>query len=261
MLTEAAYGFRVSGMPESGWLSVHGAQHWPLLSLDLNDSVSRAGEARLDPQRLYADVSAALPHDEIVHPLLGKMLTLLADDRGIDALHGGALLGADGAWALVGDREAGKSSLLAQCHRQGAHVLTEDIVVLEGDRCLAGPRCIDLRTGAAELLGPGTPARGGTKQRIRLPPAPAEVAIAGVVHLTWGTTTALTALRPADRIARLVEHRATRIWPRSLNVALDLADFPTFELRRPHTLDSLAESARLLMDHIGARNVEAFALP
>ncbi len=253
MLTEAAYGFRVDGMPERGWLALHGAQHWPVLTLNLNGSVSRSGMARLDPMRMYADVSEDLPHDEIVHPLLGRMLTSLAADRGIDAVHGGALLGANGAWVLIGAREAGKSSLLAQCHREGAQVLTEDIVVLEGTRCLAGPRFIDLRAGTAELLGPGIAARGGTKQRIRLPPAPADAEMTGVVHLAWGSTVEVTEVSPAERIARLVNHRATRIWPRSLTVALDMADLPTFELRRPQKLSSLRDSAHVLMDHIGAQ--------
>lgn len=252
MLTEAAYGFRVDGMPESGWLALHGAERWPLLTLDLNHTVSLAGQAQLDVERLRADVCADLAPDEIVHPLLGRMITLLAAGRGIDALHGGGLLGAGGAWTLIGNCEAGKSSLLGQCHRDGAPVLSDDIVVLEGMRCLAGPRFIDLRAGAAERLGPGVPARGGTKQRIRLPPGPAEVEMAGVVHLAWGPTLELTELRPAEAVARLVDHRAERMWPRSLALVLDLAALPTFELRRPQTLDSLADSARLLMGRMGS---------
>ena len=252
VLTQAAYGFCFDGMIEQGWLALHGAEHWPVVTLAPDPTVSLTGMARVDPQRMHADVCPDLPHDEIIHPLLGRMLTLLAPDRGIDAVHAGGLLGRDGAWAVIGDREAGKSSLLAQCHRDGAHVLADDIVVLEGLRCLAGPRFIDLRVGAAERLGPGIPARGGTKQRIRLPPAPAEVQMAGVIHLAWGETTDLIELRPPDCIARLVNHRATRLWPRSLPLVLDLATLPTYELRRPKALDALPRGARLLADHIGA---------
>ena len=252
MLTEAAYGFRFEGMVQRGWLAVHGGESWPVVTLAPDETVPPDDMARLDAERMHTAVRPDLPHDEIVHPLLGRTLTLLAGPRGIDALHAGALVGAAGAWVLVGDRGTGKSSLLAQCHRSGAHVLSEDIVALDGMRCLAGPRFIDLRSGAAELLGPGIPARGATKQRIMLPPAPAEVDVAGVVHLTWGPATELRELRPADRIARLLTHRAQRLWPRSLDMTLDLANYPTFELQRPQTLDSLADSAALLLEHIAA---------
>lgn len=252
VLTEAAYGFRFDGMIESDWLALRGGEDWPVVTLAPDASVALRDLARLDPERMHVGVCPQLPPDEIVHPLLGRTLTLLAEARGIDALHGGVVLGADGAWMLVGDREAGKSSLLAQCHRDGAQVLSDDIVALKGMRCLSGPRCIDLRSGAAERLGPGISARGGTKQRIRLPPAPAQAEAAGVIHLAWGPATQLTELRPAERIARLVTHRAVRMWPRSLSLTLDLASLPTFELQRPQMLDSLADSAVLLLDLISA---------
>jgi hypothetical protein len=200
---------------------------------------------------MHAGVCPELPPDEVVHPLLGRMLPLLADARGIDALHGGLLLGADGGWAVIGPREAGKSSLLAQCHRAGAHVLSDDIVVLEGTRCLAGPRCIDLREEPARALGPGVPVRSGTKRRIQLPPAPAEAELAGVIWLAWGGGTELSPLPPSARLARLAAHRAEQLWPRSTSLVLDLAVLPAFELRREPGLHSLAGSARLLMERLG----------
>ena len=250
MLNAAAYGFRIAGGPD-GWLAVDGGDDWPLLTLAPDPTVSLEDQARVDWGRMHADVCAELPPDEVVHPLLGRMLPLLADARGIDALHGGLLLGADGAWAVIGARESGKSSLLAQCHRDGASVLSDDIVVLEGTRCFAGPRCIDLREEPARTLGPGVPVRGGTKRRIRLPAAPAEAELAGCVWLAWGDETALEPLRPSHRLARLVAHRAEQLWPRDPSLVLDLAVLPAFELRREGGLQSLPASARVLMERLG----------
>jgi hypothetical protein len=179
------------------------------------------------------------------------MLMLLVESRGIDAMHGGALLTDAGALAVIGPREAGKSSLLAQCHRDGVQVASDDIIVLDGMRCLAGPRCIDLRDEPARRLGPGVPVRNATKQRIALPPVPAETELAGVVHLAWGASLELVPLRPSERLIRLAERRAVEMWPRSRSLVLDLAALPAFELRRPHGLDSLATSAALLIERLG----------
>ena len=252
MLSRAAYGFRIAGGPDGGWFAVDGGEHWPLLTLTPDAGVSLEDAASVDWGHLVARVCTELPEDEIVHPALGRMLPLLADGRGIDALHGGALLAAGGAWAVLGPREAGKSSLLAQCHRAGAQVLSDDIIVLEGTRCLAGPRCIDLRAEPASRVGPGVPVRGGTKHRILLPPARAEAELAGVIHLAWGQALELVAIGPSERLARLAARRAQETWPRSASLVLDMAVLPAFELRRPHGLDSLTGSAELLIERLAA---------
>jgi hypothetical protein len=251
VLSAAAFGFRLAGAPAGGWFALDGADLWPVLTLIRADDVALEHEARVDWGRMYAAVCAQLPEDELVHPVLGRMLPLLAEARGIDALHGGLLLGADGAWAVLGARESGKSSLLAQCHRLGAQVASDDIIVLEGNHCLAGPRCIDLREEPARRLGPGTPVRGRSKQRILLPPAPAETELAGVIHLGWGSALELVPLPPSERLARLATQRAQEGWPRDRVQVLDLAALPTFELRRPRDLGSLRDSAELLIEHLG----------
>ena len=252
MLTDAAFGFRVAGGPEGGWLGLEGADRWPLLTVSFDRSVSAQDQALVDRSRLRVRVCADLPGDALVHPLLGRMLPHLAEGRGIDAFHGGALVVDGAAWAVVGGREAGKSSLLAQCHRDGAGVVTDDIVVLERLRCLSGPRCIDLRAEPARRLGPGVPVRGGAKQRIRLPPIVAEVDLAGVIHLAWGPAVELAAVAPSDRVRRLLALHAEDGWPRDAALILDVAALPTFELRRPRRLDSLGPSAAFLLERLGA---------
>jgi hypothetical protein len=252
VLSTGAYGFRIAGAPEEQWLTVSGGERWPTLTLAPDPGVSLHDQARVDWGRLHAGYCPDLPLDEIVHPLLGRMLMLLVEARGIDAMHGGVLLTDAGAWAVIGPREGGKSSLLAQCHRDGVHVASDDIIVLEGMRCLAGPRCIDLRDEPARRLGPGIPVRSGSKQRIALPPVPAETQLAGVVYLAWGAALELVPLRSSERLRRLAERRAEERWPRSRSLVLDLVALPTFELRRPQGLDSLATSAALLIERLGA---------
>jgi hypothetical protein len=251
VLSPAAYGFRLAGGPEGGWLAVRGAERWPLLTLERDADVSLREEARVDWGRFHAAISPELAEDQILHPLLGRMLVFLAGPRGVDALHGGVLAGPDGAWAVTGPKEAGKSTLLAQCARNGACVLSDDVVVLDGTRCLAGPRCIDLREESVARLGPGVPVRQATRRRVMLPPAPAEEELAGVVYLAWGPRCELVPLPPSDRLARLVARRTEEHWPRDPSLLLELATRPAFELRRPKTLSSLEPAASLLMEELG----------
>ena len=100
-----------------------------------------------------------------------------------------------------------------------------------------------------------------TKQRIALPPVPAETELAGVVHLAWGASLELVPLRPSERLIRLAERRAVEMWPRSRSLVLDLAALPAFELRRPYGLDSLATSAALLIEQLGTAAPAARVAP
>lgn len=251
MLTQAAYGFRIAGGPEDGSFAVREATDWPVLELVRDSTVTAEEHAHLDPRRLRVRISSAVGEDEIVHPFLARVTCLLARRRGIDAMHAGALVGEDGAWAVTGPKEAGKSSLLAQCHLAGAEVLTDDVLALDGTRCLAGPRCIDLREESARLLDAGVPVRGMTRHRVQLPPVRAQADLAGVIHLAWGPKLELVALPPSVRLARLAGQRAQDTWPRDPSLVLDLAVRPAYELRRPLALDSLRASAALLIDRLG----------
>jgi hypothetical protein len=252
VLTAAAYGFRIAGGPEGRWLAARGAERWPLLRLERDPGVPAAGLARVDGAALHAAISPEVSEDEVLHPLLGRMLSLLAAPRGIDAMHGGVLVGTDGAWAVIGPKEGGKSTLLARCARDGATVLSDDVVALDGTLVLAGPRCIDLRESSA-ALGPGVPVRRGTRLRLRVPPAPAEVELAGFLHLAWGDEAepCLAPIPPFERLARLAALRAEEGWQRDRSLVLELAARPAYELRRPRGLESLEATAALVTDRLG----------
>ena len=175
----------------------------------------------------------------------------------MDSLHAGAVLGPDGAWALVGTKEAGKSTLVGHFAALGAEVLTDDVLVLEGDRCLAGPRFVDLRPGAAERMRGTIAARGGTRGRLPLPPARASARLAGVVYLAWGDEVALDPLPAPERLRRLAARRAEDRWPADPSLLLDLAGLPAFELRRPKRWDELEASAEALADLVTIPRAEA----
>src|SRR3954452_789873 len=249
----AAYGFRIEGAPGEPWLAVHGADHWPLLTIERDPEQPEGPFLKVDDDRFRATVRSDRTDDELLHPGLAWAPLLLAERRGIDALHAGAVLGPEGAWAFVGTKEAGKSTLLAWLARLGAMVLVDDVVVFEGGNCLAGPRFVDLRPPAARRMAGEADVRGGTRSRVVLPPAPAEVPLAGFIHLSWGSELALEPLPAHARLerlppprARLAAMRAQDGCPKPPPLLLDLAARPAFELRRPRRWEALAASADAL---------------
>jgi hypothetical protein len=121
------------------------------------------------------------------------------------------------------------------------------MLVLDGDLALPGPASLDLRRGAAELLGVGEAlGRVGTRDRWRFSPAngarPAAVPLRGWVFLRWGGELAARRLAPHEVIERLFEHVALRLRPVRPEALLDLAAVPAWEVVRPHGLERLDEA-------------------
>ena len=91
-----------------------------------------------------------------------------------ESFHAGAVVVEGGAWAILGDKEAGKSSTLAHLALNGYTVLSDDVLVLERGSVFAGPRCIDLRAEPARRLGAREPlAVVGMRERFRIELGPA----------------------------------------------------------------------------------------
>lgn len=244
----AAFGFRIAGTPGEPWLAVRDCAHWPLLTFERDPELPEG--VKVDAGSLRARVPASWSDENMLHPGLALAALELAAARGVDSIHAGAVLGPDGAWALVGTKEAGKSTLVGHFAALGSEVLTDDVLVLEDDRCLAGPRFVDLRPTAAERMRGTIAARGGTRGRLLLPPAPASAPLAGFVYLAWGDELALDSLPAPERLKRLVARRAEDLWPRDASLLLDLAKLPTFELRRPKRWELLDDTAEVLSDLI-----------
>jgi hypothetical protein len=104
----------------------------------------------------------------LAHPPLSVTAAVAAWWEGLFAFHAGAFVFNGGAWAVLGDREAGKSTFMALMAQLGADVLADDLVVVEDHQVFAGPRCLDLRPSAAYRFGGEYLGFIGNRKRWRL---------------------------------------------------------------------------------------------
>jgi hypothetical protein len=222
-----AFGFRVEGLAPTPWLAVLGGESLP----------------RLDARHAPGQGS------EIVQPGVAHLALAALRPLGRVALHAAAILVNGEAWAMVGTRKTGKSTLAYACHRAGSTVLTEDVLVLAGLRAFAGPRCLDLRSPVegAELVRDG-------RHRVTLPPAPAEAPLAGVVHLRWSDEVppTLRALEPGERLKRLADiSRGDAPWRGDVEL-LEVAALPGYELSRSQS-GRVEDAAAVLLAELAGR--------
>jgi hypothetical protein len=269
------YGFRIVGVERARRLLVDAPAEWPELTLGTApaangdvpalDVVGPAsatlplhGSGWMEIERDEPRVTFHLPedaaHEELVHPYLAPGAAVLARWAGRETFHAGAVLADGGAWAVLGDREAGKSSTLAWLALSGHPVLSDDLVVLDGTDALAGPRCIDLRGDAAARLGAGEPLGVvGTRERWRLAldgVAP-RVPLRGWILLEWGDEVAVEPVRGPERLLRLIPHRSVRLEPPAAGALVELASLPVLAFRRPRRWDALEASGERLVAAIG----------
>jgi hypothetical protein len=145
-------------------------------------------EVHREPASITLELPEATSADALVHPLLTAPISILARWRGDLTLHAGGFYANERAWAMVGAREAGKSTALASLARRGCPLLADDLIVLDGDVVRAGPACIDLRPDVAARM-PGARFLGevGGRPRYRLatPHGPARTRIGGFFLLDW----------------------------------------------------------------------------
>jgi hypothetical protein len=195
-----------------------------------------------------------VPHpvrpDELVHPYLAPAAAVIARWTGRESMHAGAFAEDGRALGVVGAREAGKSSTMAWLAEAGVDVLCDDMLIVDGDRPLTGPRSIDLRGDAARRLGAGeaiglTGAR--ERWRLRLEHA-APAVLRGWVFLAWGDRVEARRLGGRERLARLAEQRALRLPPARPEGLLELTSLPAWELSRPRDWGSLPQAADRLRE-------------
>jgi hypothetical protein len=251
-------------------LLVPAADDWPVLELRQEPGRATGADERVDderallilrnggeielerdgPRALYR-VPKPLTPAALLHPYLAPVATVVAHWSGRETLHAAAIVVDGGAWAVLGARESGKSSTVAWLARAGVGVLCDDILVLDRDVALAGPRVLDLRSEAAERLEAGE-ALGvvGERERwrLRLEQVPPAVPLAGWVSLAWSERVEVAPVSVAERIGLLVGQRGLRVPARDPALLVDLAALPALELRRPHGWDSLPEAADRLLD-------------
>jgi hypothetical protein len=193
---------------------------------------------------------------EIAQPFLGSTAVVAAHWMGLQSFHAGAFVAHGRAWAILGTKGAGKSSLLAALSLMGAPILADDVLVVdERLQGLAGPRCIDLRREASAVLGVGeTLGVVGTRERWRmlLSPVDAEVPLGGWVHLEWGEPE-IQRVPAQERVQELFANLALRAQshdPVVLSRLMELFALPMLCLRRPRVIGRIDETAERLYGYL-----------
>jgi hypothetical protein len=269
-----AYGIRLRGLERAADLLVEVGDEAPeyVVAAELGEAeapgeevgerharlrLRSGGEIAIDrsERRVLYRVPHAVRQDELVHPYLAPAAAVIARWMGRESMHAGAFAVGGQALGVVGTREAGKSSTLAWLAQAGVDVLCDDMLIVDGDAPVAGPRSIDLRADAAERLGVGEPiGMTGARERwrLRLGP-PGEPQLTGWVFLTWGDQVAVRALPASERLPRLAAQRGLRLPPARPDALLELTSLPAWELSRPRGWESLPEAADRLLELATAR--------
>lgn len=196
------------------------------------------------------------PHAHIAHPFLGSTAVVVADWRGLQSFHAGAFITDRGAWAILGYKGAGKSSLLAALSCMGVPILTDDVLVVDEQlQGLAGPRCIDLRRETASALNVGVElgvVGARERWRLHLNPVPAELPLAGWICLDWGEP-GILAVPTHERIRILHQSVALRVEQHDsdrLTRLMSLFALPMVRVRRRKNMATLTEMAETALDHV-----------
>jgi hypothetical protein len=206
------------------------------------------------PARVTFRLPSRPPARDLVHPYLAPAAAVAARWAGRESFHAGAVTAGGGAWAVLGDKESGKSTTLAHLALAGHEVVSDDLLVVDGGSVLAGPRCIDLRAASSAQLGAGDPLGVvGVRERWRLllgATAP-RTPLRGWIALAWGDDVAVEPLRGAERMLALLPFRSVQLAPGAPEELVDFSSLPVLRLRRPRRWDALDEAAARLLDAIG----------
>jgi hypothetical protein len=263
-----AYGLPLTGIISTGLPSAHGAteaaihiRHAPRLQLRPASLSTR--EAVLDlpggrqlhlhrGQRTATFTGLPVSPDELVHPYVGAAAAVFSRWAGHEVYHAGAFIFGGLAWAILGGREAGKSSLLAALAARRLPVLADDLVVTDGYRAFCGPRTIDLRQPLPGSSEPMTRSRGASRWRLSLPPMPAAVPLGGWIYLRWTAQVAMPALPASGLLARLAAGRTWPDLPTDPQALLALAARPGWDLGRPANWTRMDETVDLILQTLAA---------
>jgi hypothetical protein len=271
LVSQGCYGLTIQGLPGAAHLLREVRSQDPPIRVsrtvgpsdvernELSDSTARyrlgsgAGTAVLDRATMTAafTLDTAHPDGSVVHPFLALTSTVFARWCGREALHAGAFTLDGRAWGVLGVREAGKSSLVAQAHLLGLPVVTDDVLVVDDRTALPGPGLVDLRAGAAAHLGLGE-ALGvvGRRERWRVPvPATGPVPLAGWVLPSWGPT-GVSSVPVRERLGVLRENIALGVPPTDAAHFFELGMLPMVRFSRPRDWTQLASSTGFLLEHL-----------
>jgi hypothetical protein len=196
---------------------------------------------RRDPAEVVFDLPDELTPGALVHPLLSVPLSLLARWRGYVALHAGAFE-SNGAWAILGDRTAGKSSMLAALGERGVPIVSDDLLVVDDGCALAGPRCVDLRPDVSPRFASARSigvVGGRLRYRLSTPPASSRTPLRGLFVLDWSDDG--TEIAPIDMQGRLQMLYSQEYLPAlgsAGRLMLPIVGLPAWRVRRPRAWEA-----------------------
>jgi hypothetical protein len=219
------------------------------------DQTGRVGGIRIDRDPLTASFTSpgGFSDDAMIHPDLGFLAAVVAKWSGREVFHAGAFLTENGVWAVLGTREAGKSTLLGLLAARGVAVFTDDALVVGGGTAFAGPRCVDLREGAADRLQQGTDiglVGNRRRWRVQLPAVPASAPLAGWIVPEWGDDIELRTAPAAQRLALLNSSVYLKEAPPRPERLLALVTLPVVVFRRPRNWAEADAATTALLDRI-----------
>jgi hypothetical protein len=203
-------------------------------------------------------VGPRLDDDLLAHPSLAPVAVVFNRWAGRESFHAASFESGDRAFGVIGRRTAGKSTLMAGLAARGVPVLSDDIVISDGRVVFAGPRCVDLRSPIPHIDLELASARFGSRWRLPLPAAPAQLPLGGWIFLRWGSEVSMERCPPSLVLARLARWRGRHALASDPTMLLDLATRPAWDLTRPRdwaafeqvtstltgTLDASARPAR-----------------
>jgi hypothetical protein len=194
-----------------------------------------------EPLTVTMHVAERLSGEALIHPYLALPAAIGSRWMGRQVIHAGAFLRDGRAWALTAGRGGGKSSTLGELLARGTPILTDDLAMIDGGTMFSGPRSIDLRKEAANLLGGDPLGFLGSRERWRLrpPPTPMSAPLAGFVTLEWGEALRMEPLDARERLEHIAEHSFMGPARADQLATLTLAALPAWRLIRPRLLDSL----------------------
>lgn len=271
-----AYGFELVGAAGAAAQLVAAGPDWPLLEIErrlgaaaLRRSVISADRAEIvlvagdrlavqrSPLRATFTTARPLSDEALVHPYLAPAAAIAGYWLGREAFHAGGFVLDGGVWGVMGDKESGKSSLLAGLARQGHGVFADDALILEGDVVFAGPRSIDLRQEPAQELDAGESigvVGDRERWRVRLGHVESTSRLRGWVFLSWGDALEVTPVSAGERLQRLLAHRMIKgLPPPELGLMLELSALPALQLCRPRSWSQLETAGSRLVDVLSAR--------
>ncbi len=269
-----AYGLQLPTLRDAGDLLVQAPEDWTEWQVVLaegrgspeefvDDSRARIRSAPsgwVDVDRAQRTSTLSLPKQpspaEIAQPFLGSTAVVVAYWMGLHSFHAGAFVAHSKAWAILGSKGAGKSSLLATLALRGVPILADDVLVVDQRlQALAGPRCIDLRRRTSAALGVGeTLGVVGTRERWRMGLTPVDhaVPLGGWIRLEWGKPE-IQRVPAQARVEALFANLALRAQshdPLVLSRLMELFALPMLCVRRPRDIARIDEAAERLYGYL-----------